>query len=246
MQPITGELNMQDRKQVHMEEQPGDRLRRARISYGYASASEAARRLGRRTPTYIAHENGTRSFTAEEAIFYGGALKVNPVWLLFGDGYATPGRENIEGRPRRQPIFVSIKNEPKALALEVVPIGEWRVPERFISDHLNIPCEHARILECVGGSDKPLSHYEHPDVPCISSGDRLIVDVSDKTPDPLAFFVVRESDSLVFRGVRFVGADDGTAVEVSSPFNAARKYVIEHSKVEIFGRVKGKFGIINL
>lgn len=64
---------------------PGTRLRQAR-SLRFATASEAARYLGIATPTYLAHENGTRNITWEQAEYYARKFRIRTEWLLSGRG----------------------------------------------------------------------------------------------------------------------------------------------------------------
>lgn len=64
---------------------PGDRLKRARLDAGYASAAAAARAMGVPAPTYQGHENGSAGLprAAERyASFFGVSLD----WLLTGKG----------------------------------------------------------------------------------------------------------------------------------------------------------------
>jgi DNA-binding XRE family transcriptional regulator len=64
---------------------PSARLKHAR-SLRFATASEAARYLGLATPTYLAHENGTRNVTWEQAEYYARKFNVRTDWLLAGRG----------------------------------------------------------------------------------------------------------------------------------------------------------------
>lgn len=75
-----------------------DRLRKARISAGYASASAAAEAFGWQPSAYRHHENGTRQFDVTTAQRYARALKVSPGWLLALDAVqpATPEVEEAE------------------------------------------------------------------------------------------------------------------------------------------------------
>lgn len=61
---------------------PADRLRRARIARGYATASDAARAFGWPVPTYTHHENGTRRLSPAAAERYGKAYGVSAAYLL--------------------------------------------------------------------------------------------------------------------------------------------------------------------
>jgi phage repressor protein C with HTH and peptisase S24 domain len=69
-----------------MDEEPNERLQRARARAGFRSARAAATRFGWAASTYASHENATRGFGADEARDYGQAFKVSPEWLLFGTG----------------------------------------------------------------------------------------------------------------------------------------------------------------
>lgn len=61
-----------------------DRLRNARVSSGYSSASAAAKAHGWGVSTYIAHENGQNDYNPERAEIYAKAFKTTAEWLLFG------------------------------------------------------------------------------------------------------------------------------------------------------------------
>ena len=61
-----------------------DRLRKARIAAGYASASAAAKAHGWSVSTYIAHENGQNDYNPDRAEVYAKAFKTTGEWLLLG------------------------------------------------------------------------------------------------------------------------------------------------------------------
>ena len=60
------------------------RLRSARESAGFETATAAAKRHGWSPPTYLGHENGTRGITVEAAKKYARAFRKNADWLPFG------------------------------------------------------------------------------------------------------------------------------------------------------------------
>jgi len=60
------------------------RLREARASSGFASATAAARTFGWGVAGYVHHENGTRSFSAAMAARYAASYGVTEEWLLYG------------------------------------------------------------------------------------------------------------------------------------------------------------------
>lgn len=67
-----------------------DRLKKARISAGYSTATDAIRRFGWKGSTYRAHENSQNQYDAETAKIYGQAYGVSPGWLLTGEGDMSP------------------------------------------------------------------------------------------------------------------------------------------------------------
>lgn len=70
-----------------------ERLRRARIAAGFEKAAQAARRLGLRPSTYVAHENGQNDFDLTAATTYGKLYGVRPLWLLSGEEPQKAGRD---------------------------------------------------------------------------------------------------------------------------------------------------------
>lgn len=73
--------------------EPKDRLRIAREEAGYASPSDAARKLkakGVNINTLTSAENGNRLLSKKSAALFANAFNVSPSWLLFGtsDGEA--------------------------------------------------------------------------------------------------------------------------------------------------------------
>jgi DNA-binding XRE family transcriptional regulator len=70
---------------MHNDETPADRLKQARATR-FPTASEAARFLGLATPTYLAHENGTRKISYEQADFYARKYNFRTEWIMSGRG----------------------------------------------------------------------------------------------------------------------------------------------------------------
>jgi hypothetical protein len=98
---------MADRKQIM-----ADRLKDARVTATYGTAKAAAEAFGWVVPTYISHENGTRSFDVDMAMKYARAFKVRPGWLLGLDHVPT----------REGPADTG----PRRLRVHTVAAGTWR------------------------------------------------------------------------------------------------------------------------
>jgi len=67
-------------------DEPADRLKKARIAAGYATATEAAHAMGMKPPTYLGHENGTTGLRRTAAIRYAKFFGLSLDWLLTGTG----------------------------------------------------------------------------------------------------------------------------------------------------------------
>jgi phage repressor protein C with HTH and peptisase S24 domain len=67
-------------------ESPADRLKKARKDAGYATATDAARAMGVKPPTYLGHENGTTGLRRTAAIRYAKFYGMSLDWLLTGVG----------------------------------------------------------------------------------------------------------------------------------------------------------------
>jgi phage repressor protein C with HTH and peptisase S24 domain len=75
-----------------------DRLKRARVNAGFASAAAAAESLGVKRYTYTQHENGTRGFKRDAAAHYARRFGVSLTWLLTGRSEPNaPGRTPVLG-----------------------------------------------------------------------------------------------------------------------------------------------------
>lgn len=74
----------------------GLRLKIARKAAGFKTAISFAQKMNIAKSTFSQHENGTRSLTAEQIIFYSDTLQIDPSWLLTGNGHPCPTDKNKE------------------------------------------------------------------------------------------------------------------------------------------------------
>lgn len=110
-------------------ETPSERLRRARVAKGFASAREAARHFGWNEVTYITHENGTRGLRVSTARVYAKAFGV-PVSELVG----IPSTEPV-------PVGVGIR------VIGEAAIGIWRDAALQSNDDKRISIPDAHPIE---------------------------------------------------------------------------------------------------
>ncbi|MBA5778222.1 helix-turn-helix transcriptional regulator [Stappia sp. F7233] len=105
-----------------------ERLIAARKAAGFATASEAARALDVREPTYLSHENGTRGY-GRQADRYARRFGVNVEWLLYGRGKGPDGTLHaahaMEPQPLPQPAMQPSERPPYdgAFSRDVPVIG---------------------------------------------------------------------------------------------------------------------------
>jgi SOS-response transcriptional repressor LexA len=103
-------------------ESASDRLKRARIDRGYATAVEAADAMGLPRPTYMSHENGLRGLPAARAAKYARFFGVTPEWLLYGrsSGGNSPQTDNLGAIKGLKPVSRDIP------VVGIVSAGLWR------------------------------------------------------------------------------------------------------------------------
>lgn len=222
----------------------GDRLRRAREDAGYASASEAARRIGVNVVTYTAHENGGREFDRKAALHYATQFGVDPAWLLFG-GEMSPPRESLKNsgivKNSGQTLVVSARSTRTKLKekdLEDV----WEMPDDFMSRRLKISRDRARILEVMGDS---MYDPDNPHAPgSLYPGERVIVDIDDARPTPPGPFVIHDGAGVVIKLVEVIPQSDPQMIRLTGRNPRYGTHELPYHEVNIVGRVKGKISLI--
>lgn len=101
-----------------------DRLMQARRKAGFIRASDAAKALGVKEPTYMGHENGSRGFKKSSAEQYARRFGVSLEWLLTGrDSTAKRGAPSVAG-PDEKVTHVPL--------LDSVAAGKLRTPSSQI------------------------------------------------------------------------------------------------------------------
>lgn len=89
----------------------GRRLKQARVSAGFRSATNAATFLDIANPTYLSHENGSRQIREDLAEEYAEKFNVSAEWLLYGTEDAGQAGNVASPRPSRSdPLLASISN----------------------------------------------------------------------------------------------------------------------------------------
>ncbi len=105
------------------------RLREARLTAGFVSATDAIEYCKWKGSTYRAHENGQNNYNAEYATRYGKAYGVSASWLLLGEGNEDkvitkrrPSKSSMKGctlktcPERIQAYALLLKDEPQNIS----------------------------------------------------------------------------------------------------------------------------------
>ena len=71
---------------------PNERLKLARKTAGFSTATDAVSRFGWKKATYLAHENGSRGYPKARAEAYAKAFKISLAWLISGRGEMKDGK----------------------------------------------------------------------------------------------------------------------------------------------------------
>lgn len=163
------------------------RLRKARISAGHKTASEAANAIGVSVPTYLGHENGSRQIRQAPAERYARAFNVSLAWLLTGYGEMVD-LEIRAPRMEREDIERAIHGH-EIPEVDVAPDGSdlrpcgtsWGFPEDFARVVLGVPSEGLVAMACrgdwMGESIRP--------------HERVFVDTRHTRPSPDGVYAIR-------------------------------------------------------
>lgn len=156
---------------------------KARRVAGFRSARAAAAALGAKPATYAAHENGSRSFSVDDAIRYAEFYNVSPGWVLTGEHFHEGQYAKVSDqtpyelvKPNKSPEAVEPLShsaiydfgkqalellghiEPKAeveLFDQEISVGEVIIPRLIDADHDH----NAEQWEIVAQWQFPLKYY---------------------------------------------------------------------------------------
>lgn len=187
--------------QIHaMTDTPADRLKKARIARGYATAADASRAFGWNAVTYASHENGTRGIRADAAERYGRAFGVSAAMLL--------GLHQQPAKLNEVPVIGKTE------------LGLWR-DSRLDGAIKGLSAEHV-VVPNIRDSQAVRFAIEVGDESVdrvISKGDFAIcIEVDDASQLPLnaLVWVTRERGGLVENTIRRVRANDGTRLTLAT------------------------------
>lgn len=233
-----------------MKSNQSDRLRAARKAI-YTSASEAARAMGVKIPTYTHHENGTRAYGEADARLYARRLRTTAEWLLLGidhdAGKALP--ESVrEINIRAGAGGGGLSAETMVRSINGIVVADelvrdlWKIPDSFLRGELRMRAGSAWIIEIQGDSGYDPSHPGAPG--SIFPGDRVIVDTADTRPSPPGPFAVFDGVGLVVKLVEVIHNSEPVRLKLSSRNPSYNSYEVIEGEASIIGRVRGRISVM--
>lgn len=215
------------------ESTPAERLRRARVAKGYASAAEAARAHGWPEVTYTSHENGTRGLRLDAAKRYSRAFGI-PLAGLIG--------VKIEPEVQRVPV------------VGVAAVGVWR--DEIALDAERPTNGRSPNVLSVGATTMSYFAWEVSDASVnrsIGPGEHAVIEPVDESavfavPVGALVAVERKRGQLLERSIRRAAAvvRGEVTLETYSTERRLQETISYPSKradeiVRVVGRVVGKY-----
>lgn len=203
-----------------------DRLKEARIAAGFATAADAARAIGVKTPTYSRHENGSRGITPDAARLYGRAFKVGPEWILYG-------RAPEAGAPTEEAVdLVNVYDVQASAGNGVVVYDEQAVaqlafPPGYLAKLTSAKPKDLKIISVKGDSM----------LPTLADDDVVMLDLSKRDLSYDGLFVIRDGgDALLVKRIGRA-SQRGFVTIISDNRNVYPSVEKSLQDIEVVGRV---------
>ena len=222
-------------KEIH------NRLRRARERAGFKTASEAAKWLGVESPTYLAHENGSRGIKGDALQKYAKRFKVEISWLLTGEGAPLETKLPTKSHGHEGPSIIEVEGDTYArlplydiraqagrgaLAYDGAPIG-WRLFDfNWIKSASRSAIEDLKVIEVSGDSMEPTLY----------KGDHVLVDLQNTALAQPGLFVLRLDESLMVKRVQKLIKSGNVRVISDNPRYEAEE-ISDENRISVIGRV---------
>lgn len=218
----------------------GKKLRRAAEAQGL-SAAEVARRVGispERYGNYVRSQREPDYTTLREICR---VLNVTPDYLLgFSEAPTAPGRPGNApgawlaeidvragaGGGGEAMITYQPDGNGNQIEQDAVRAG-WEIPDGYLRSELRVDPAAARIIEVVGDSMEPT----------LRSGDRVLINLADRTPSPPGVFALWDGFGVVVKRIEFVPHSDPATIRIISDNSHHPAYERTADEVNVIGRL---------
>lgn len=219
-----------------------ERLKKARLNAGYSSAAKAAEALGVRESTYRGHENGQNKFDFSDAERYAKKYKCNAIWLLTGqqsdkkdsseitDNEPTAAISDYDALNTSIPEYdVYVSAGGGAIVEHENVKSQWPFNLSYLQNELRVSPKDLALVEVRGDSMEPT----------LSSGDRVMIDTTDRNVSQPGIFVLWDGDGTVIKRLeRVYDSEENTIALISDNKRHSRYEIPAHSdRIKIVGRV---------
>lgn len=222
----------------------GTRIKRLREAKSF-SQSELARRAGVKPQTIQSLESGNQQGT-RSLVRIAKALGVNADFLETGKEGSAPKVADASGfSPLQMIAEVDVRGGAGMGGESILEAltdgngntmlgdavkGEWQFPADYLAE-VRVRPASVHIIEVYGDS------MTRPDGGGLHSGDRVMVDSSDRNPTPPGIFALWDGFGVVIKRLERVPQSDPASIRLISDNPAHEAYELTGDEVNIIGRV---------
>lgn len=221
----------------------GGRIKHARAAMGL-SQSQLGKRLGVDASAVSQWEVNKTAPNSANLAKLATVLKRSAVWLRFGteetiadelDEFAREDMESVIEVDTRAGaggggFWSTENNETNDVGYIVsadVKKAEWMLPTMYLRQYLGIYSRNAKIIEIAGDSMAPT----------LMSGDRVIIDLSQRNPSPPGMFAIWDGVGVVCKRLELLTNTDPHRLMLISDNPKNLTYERTAEEVNIIGRV---------
>ena len=124
-------------------------------------------------------------------------------------------------------ILENFTDDGKDIVSAEADRGYWQMPAEYLAAEIRVRRGQVRIIEVIGDSMKPT----------LESGDRVMVNMADKTPSPPGIFALFDGLGPVVKRIEHIPNSDPVSVRIISDNAHHTAYDRTAEEVNIIGRV---------
>jgi phage repressor protein C with HTH and peptisase S24 domain len=159
-----------------------------------------------------------------------GRLKVGVDWLVTGHGFVEgtePGREGDSIYVKIRSVKVSPSMGGGRIVEEVEEGEPLQFLARWVRDTLNVQPDDLRIMRVGGDSMEPT----------LLDRDKVLVDLTKKTPSPPGIFVLHDGMGLVAKRISIIPRSEPLRLRIVSDNSRYDPYDVTVDEANIVGRI---------